>query len=115
MDILNSIPVLSETNPVKPVSLEDIQRIHSSLTLENPLTFMIFLSKRPDLAESEKGIYLQIIERLKANEKFKYESTMAYMVSSHLPVTIPEVGGEAPLQPPSQPVTDIGGNVVYDA
>lgn len=94
MDILNSIPILSEANPVKPVSLEDIQRIHSSLTLDNPLTFMIFLSKRPDLGEAEKDIYVKIIERLKANEKFKYESTMAYMVSSHLPLT------------------DIGGNIV---
>ena len=100
MDILNSIPVLSEVNPVKPVSLEDIQRIHSSLTLENPLTFMIFLSKRPDLGEADKNIYLQIIERLKANEKFRYETTMAQMITAHLPVTIP------------QPVTDIGGNII---
>jgi hypothetical protein len=100
MDILNSIPVLSEQNPVKPVTLEDIQRIHTSLTLENPLTFQIFLTKRPDLAESEKAIYMQIIERLRANEKFRYETTMAQMTLASLP---------------SQPVTDIGGNVVYDA
>jgi len=95
MDILNSIPILSETNPVKPVSLEDIQRIHSSLTLENPLTFMIFVSKRPDLAESEKAIYLQIIERLKANEKFRYETTMANMVTSYLPATLPQPSTDA--------------------
>lgn len=84
MDILNSIPVLSELNPVKPISLEDVQAIHSSLTLENPLTFQIFLSKRPDLEESEKAIYVQIIERLKANEKFRYETAIANMVTAHL-------------------------------
>lgn len=97
MDILNSIPILSETAPVAPVSLKDIQAIHSSLTLENPLTFMIFLSKRPDLGEADRDIYLQIIERLKANEKFRYETAMSFMVTASLPVT------------------DIGGNVVYDA
>jgi hypothetical protein len=85
MDILNSIPVLSELNPVKPVSLQDIQSIHSSLTLENPLTFQIFLSKRPDLEETERKIYIQIIERLKANEKFRYEAAMASMVTANLP------------------------------
>lgn len=84
MDILNSIPVLSELTPVKPISLEDIQSIHSSLTLENPLTFQIFLTKRPDLEESEKAIYLQIIERLRANEKFRYETAIATMVTAHL-------------------------------
>ena len=108
MDILNSIPILSELNPVKPVTLEDIQRIHPSLTLENPLTFQIVLTKRPDLAESEKAIYMQIIERLRANEKFRYESAMASMATASLPVSLS--GGEAP-----KPVTDIGGNVVYDA
>jgi len=95
MDILNSIPVLSETNPVKPVSLEDIQSLHSSLTLDNPLTFMIFLSKRPDLGEADKNIYLQIIERLKANEKFRYETTMAQMITAHLPVTLPQPSTDA--------------------
>ena len=84
MDILNSIPVLSELNPVKPVSLKDVQALHNSLTLENPLTFQIFLSKRPDLEETERNIYLQIIERLKANEKFRYESAIATMVTAHL-------------------------------
>jgi len=87
MDILNSIPVLSELNPVKPVSLQDIQALHKSLTLENPLTFIIFLSKRPDLEETERNTYLQIIERLKANEKFRYEAAIATMVSPNLPST----------------------------
>jgi len=84
MDILNSIPILNESNPVKLITLEDVKAIHSSLTMDNPLTFQIFLSKRPDLEESEKAIYVLIIERLKANEKFRYESAIANMVTAHL-------------------------------
>jgi len=103
MDILNSIPILCETNPVKPVSLQDIQRIHHSLNLENPLTFQIFLTKRPDLNETERGIYMQIIERLKANEKFRYETAMTYMVNAELPLVAPDL-------PAVKPATD-----VYDA
>ena len=89
MDILNSIPILSEITPIKPVSIKDIQSIHHSLTLENPLTFQIFLSKRPDLSEGERNIYLQIIERLKANEKFRYETAMSYMVNADLQFVSP--------------------------
>jgi len=84
MDILNSIPVLSETNPVVPISLKDIQALHHTLTLENPLTFQIFISKRPDLDETERNIYLEIIKRLKDNEKFRYETAMATMVTANL-------------------------------
>lgn len=115
MDILNSIPILSPATPVKPVSLKDIQAVHSSLTLENPLTFQIFLTKRPDLSDSERDIYMQIIERLRANEKFRYETAMQYMVEADLPLVAPELPTVVASQPPSKPVTDIGGNVVYDA
>lgn len=87
MDILNSIPVLSNLNPVKPISLQDVQALHSSLTLDNPLTFQIFLMKRPDLEETERNIYLQIIKRLEDNEKFRYETAMATMVSPNSPST----------------------------
>jgi len=84
MDILNSIPVLSEAAPVAPVSLKDIQAIHSSLTLDNPLTFEIFLVKRPDIADDEKQIYLEIIKRLRDNEKFRYESAMSSMMTADI-------------------------------
>lgn len=87
MDILNSIPVLSEVNPIVPISLKDVMSLHSSLTMENPLTFQIFLSKRPDLEETERNIYLQIIKRLEDNEKFRYETAMSTMVSPNLPST----------------------------
>jgi len=99
MDILDKIPILSETNPVVPVSLKDVMTLHSSLTLENPLTFIIFLSKRPDLDQTERDVYLKIIDRLKANEKFLYENAISQMVTAHLKPEMAlrnEVGGEEP-------------------
>jgi len=84
MDILNSIPVLSEETPVAPVTLKDIQAIHSSLTLDNPLTFQIFLIKRPDIVGDERNTYLLIIDRLRANEKFRYESAMSSMMTADI-------------------------------
>ena len=94
-NILNKIPILSETNPVVPVSLKDVMTLHSSLTMENSLTFIIFLSKRPDLDQTERDVYLKIIDRLKANEKFRYENAMSEMVTAHLKPQI-AMGGEAP-------------------
>ena len=84
IELLNNIPVLSELNPVKLISLKDVQALHNSLTLENPLTFQIFLMKRLDLLEEEKQTYLEIIKRLQANEKFRYETAMAGMVTANL-------------------------------
>lgn len=109
MDILNSIPVLSEQNPVKHITLKDIQSIHASLTLENPLTFIIFLSKRPDLEQKDKDIYLQIIERLKANERFQYEKSIATMIDATLKPEIAMTPEPVPEPVPST-FTD-----VYDA
>jgi hypothetical protein len=85
MDILDNIPIFKEGAPLPPVTLEDIQRIHPSLTLDNALTFVIFLSKRPDLEEKEKNIYQQIINRLYENERIKYEAAMKNMVTANLP------------------------------
>jgi len=84
MDILNSIPTLSKDMPVAPVTLKDIQAIHSSLTLENPLTYEIFLIKRPDIVLDEREIYIQIIQRLRDNEKIRYEAAMASMMTADL-------------------------------
>ena len=81
MDILNSIPILDEEEDNK-LQLEDIEGYHSSLTLDNPLTYKIFLSKRLDLAEEEKEIYKEIIKRLEHNEAIKYKKAMACMIDS---------------------------------
>ena len=76
--------MLSEETPVAPVTLKDIQAIHSSLTLDNPLTFQIFLIKRPDIVGDERNTYLLIIDRLRANEKFRYESAMSSMMTADI-------------------------------
>jgi hypothetical protein len=86
MDIRNSIPVLIEEEDLSPVTtLEDVQKLHKSLTLDNPMTFKVFLSKRPDLEENKKDIYLKIIERLEHNERIKYKKAMAIMVTADYP------------------------------
>jgi hypothetical protein len=84
MDILNSIPILTKEKPVVAVTLKDIQAIHSSLTLDNPLTFEIFLIKRPDIVLDERNVYLEIIKRLRDNEKIRYETAMESMITADL-------------------------------
>lgn len=85
MDILNSIPELTEETVIvkKPMTLEQVQQIHTSLTLDNSLTFKVFLSKRPDLSEEDRGIYVKIIERLEKNERIRYQSAMKEMIDAN--------------------------------
>lgn len=81
MDILNRIPVLEEANSPAAcvITLDDIQLIHKSFTLDNPMTFKIFLARRPDIILDERGIYEQIIERLERNERIKGERISAQL------------------------------------
>lgn len=72
MDILSSIPILKEED-IGKFELSDVMRIHESLTYENPLTYKIFLSKRPDIIGEEKEIYLEIIRRLEYNNTLLYK------------------------------------------
>ena len=82
MDILNSIPILNEEDTIK-VQVEDISNIHPSLTFDNPLTFEIFLSKRPDLSKEDVEIYKEIIKRLQNNdEKIRYSKCFKEMIDS---------------------------------
>jgi len=85
MDILNSIPELTEETVIveKPITLEQVQEIHKSLTLDNSLTFKVFLSKRPDLSEEERSVYLKIIERLEKNERIRYQTAMKEMIDAN--------------------------------
>ena len=80
MDILNSIPILDEE--VSKFQLDDASSIHFSLTLDNPLTYKIFLSKRPDLSKEDIEIYEQIIQRLEHNERVRYGACFKNMVDS---------------------------------
>lgn len=80
MDILKNIPELTEDDCEVKISLFDIQKLHKSLTLENPLTYKLFLSKRLDLKEDEREIYTQIIKRLESNERIRYQKAMKDMI-----------------------------------
>ena len=53
--------------------------IHPSLTLDKPLTYKVFLSKREDLPDEEKEIIRQIINKLEYNEKLRYEHYLNVM------------------------------------
>ena len=78
--ILESIPVKTEEDIIAPkFELEDAQKIHRLLTLDNPLTYMLFLDKRPDLSEEDRETVFQIIKRLQENETLQYRLAMEKM------------------------------------
>lgn len=87
MDILNLIPELDDkeesSTSIRMVTVEDIQQLHSSLTLSNSLTFKIFLIKRPDLSAEERAIYIKIINRLEKNERIRYTTCMKDMIDAN--------------------------------
>jgi hypothetical protein len=61
--------------------LEDAEKIHKFLTLDNPLTYMVFLDKRPDLTEEEREVIIEIIKRLQENEALEYKLSYDKMIS----------------------------------
>lgn len=64
--ILNSIPEV-KPDSFNKLQLEDIQLIHPSLTLDCPLTYIIYLVKRPDLSKDERNTIYKIIKKLNYN------------------------------------------------
>ena len=80
-DILENIPIKTEEQLFnKKFSLEDCEKIHKSLTLDNPLTYIVFIDKRPDLSEEDKNIIYEIIKKLKENERIEYKYHMEKMI-----------------------------------
>ena len=78
--ILESIPEKKIEDIIAPkFQLEDCEKLHKSLTLENPLTYLVFLDRRPDLSEEDKEIIHQIIARLKSNDETEYKYWMEKM------------------------------------
>ena len=72
MDILAKIPILTSES-VSQFQLEDAALIHKSFTADNPQTYKLFLTKRPDLSAEDVSVYQRIIRRLEENEKIKNE------------------------------------------
>lgn len=82
-EILDSIPVKTEEDiKCRKFELEDCQRIHPLLTLTNPLTYMVFLDRRPDLPPDQVEIIKEIIKRLQMNEALEYHATASEMMSA---------------------------------
>ena len=80
LDILNQIEEVTIDDIENPkLELDDMVNIHSSLTLDNPLTYKAFLANREDLNDEEKDVILEIIKRLEHNKKVLYEYTMKDM------------------------------------
>lgn len=67
-NLLESIPKLDD-NLVKTVTLEDIKLEHESLTLDNPLTYIIYLDRCKTLTIDERNNIFKIISRLYANQQ----------------------------------------------
>lgn len=81
-EILDSIPVKTEEDiKCRKFELEDCQRIHPLLTLTNPLTYMVFLDRRPDLPPDQVEIIKEIIKRLQMNEALEYHAASSQMMS----------------------------------
>lgn len=57
-------------------TIERIQRLSPYLTKQSPELYKIFLAKRPDLGETVKEYYLELIKKLEENEKKKYEDAL---------------------------------------
>lgn len=91
MSLLDSIPVLTEEDFENPkLQVEDLVYLHSSLTLDNPMTYKIFLGKREDLPEDEKEYYLEVIKRLENNESLRYKHAIKRMKDANFLTQTPE-------------------------
>lgn len=77
-NILESIPDITPEN-VNLEQLEDMEKIHHSLTLDNPLTYFVFMSRRKDLTTEYRNTLFKIIQKLKNNNKTIYENGCARM------------------------------------
>lgn len=86
MNLLEQIPILTEEDFEErepQIELEDIALIHPSFTQDNPLTYFVFVSKRPDLSEEEKEYYLAVAQRLLHNENVKFKHAIKKMNDIH--------------------------------
>jgi hypothetical protein len=80
VDLLNSIDELKvEDVKEKRIELDDLQFIHPSLTLDNPLTYLVYLDKRQDLSDEDKTVIWNIAKRLHNNEDVLYQATVGEM------------------------------------
>lgn len=72
---LESIEELVIDNTPK-IELEDVMKIHPSMTVESPELWCYFLSVRPDLSEDEVSDIKEIIKRLQKNQAIQFQALM---------------------------------------
>jgi hypothetical protein len=76
-EILDSIPEVKKEDLIKnKLLLEDIQKMHHTLTLDNPLTYFVYLDREKDLTVEERNVIFKIISRLKKNNNVVYETVI---------------------------------------
>jgi hypothetical protein len=86
--ILESIPEV-KVEDLEKIQLQDIQKMHPLLDLDNPLTYIVYLDRRPDLSEEEKILVWQIIMRLNGNAHVICESAAKVMDVAGEPEYLP--------------------------
>lgn len=75
--ILTSIPEVKKEDILSnKVLIEDIEKIHHTLTLDNPLTYIIYMNYNKDLSTEERNDIYRIIDRLKKNNKNAFEASI---------------------------------------
>lgn len=76
--LLEAIPEVKKEDILSNIYLlEDIEKIHPTLTLENPLTYIVYMTYNKSLLsiEERNDIY-RIIDRLKKNHKNAFEASI---------------------------------------
>lgn len=74
-EMLESIPEKKKEDILSnKVLIEDIQNIHPYLTLDNPLTYIIYMQHEKSLTTEQRNDIYKIIKRLHNNENVVYEA-----------------------------------------
>lgn len=75
--LLDNIPVVKKEDVLnEKITLEDIQNIHYTLTLDNPLTYIVYLQYDKTLTTEQRNDIYRIIDKLKKNQKNLYEGNI---------------------------------------
>jgi hypothetical protein len=79
-NLLNSIPEMKKEDLLdKKLTLDEMVKLHPSLTLDNTLTYFVYLDRRKDLSLEERNLCFKIIAKLKKNHINLHES----MIQKH--------------------------------
>lgn len=64
-DLLEAIPNVKKSDLLESkIGLEDMEKLHPSLTYDNPLTYFVYLDRCKDLSVEEKNTCYKIIKKL---------------------------------------------------